>query len=97
MDTSIAQKLTARVEAAIKTILGNETDEFDAPEFDVVDYVNAHFPDEKSLGGLDAQIAAMELEIRELDGSILGASRLPDAARPACHPSAAATCAQARS
>lgn len=74
MDTSIAQRLTARVESAIKTILGNETDEFDASQFDVVDYVNKHFPDEKSLGGLDSQIAAMELEIRDLDNSILGAS-----------------------
>ena len=75
MDTSIAQKLTSRVEAAIKTILGAESDEFDAPDFDVVGYVNQHFPDEKSLGGLDSQIASMELEIRELDNSILGACR----------------------
>lgn len=75
MDTSIAQRLTPRVEAAIKTILGDETDAFDASQFDVVDYVNSHFPDDKSLGGLDAQIAAMELEIRDLDNSILGACR----------------------
>ena len=73
METSIAQKLTPRVESAIKTILGAETDAFDMPDFDVVDYVNKHFPDDKSLSGLDAQIAEMEMEIRELDGSILGA------------------------
>lgn len=54
-------------------ILGAETDAFDAPDFDVVDYVNKHFPDDKSLGGLDPQVAAMEAEIRELDNSILGA------------------------
>ena len=73
METSIAQRLTPRVEAAIKTILGNETDAFDAPDFDVVEFVNKRFPDETSLTGLDSQIAEMESEIRELDQSILGA------------------------
>jgi hypothetical protein len=54
-------------------ILGAETDDFDAAEFDTVDYINRHFPDEKSLDGIDRQVAAMDAEIRDLDESILGA------------------------
>jgi hypothetical protein len=59
--------------ACAPQILGAETDDFDAAEFDTVDYINRHFPDEKSLEGIDRQIAAMDVEIRDLDESILGA------------------------
>ena len=72
MDVAIAQKLSARVETALRAILGNETDDFDLPEWDATTYINQHFPDEQSLNGIDRQIAAMDIEIKELDESILG-------------------------
>jgi vacuolar protein sorting-associated protein 53 len=71
MEVMIAQSLTARVDAAIKKVLGGATDDFDAPEFSAEEWVNRRFPDEKSLEGLDACIASTDLEVKQLDESIL--------------------------
>lgn len=71
MDAVIAQHLSARVDAAIKKVLAGETDDFDTPEFDAVEWVNHKFPDEKSLESLDKCIASTEAEVKELDESIL--------------------------
>lgn len=71
MEAIIAQNLSPRVESAIKKILGDDIGPFDGPEFSAVDYVNAHFPDEKSLSKLDDTIADLDAEIAALDASIL--------------------------
>ena len=67
----LAQNLSARVEEAIRQVLGADSDELDGPTFDPVAFVNRTFPDEKSLDGLDRSIEAYDAEIRSLDASIL--------------------------
>jgi hypothetical protein len=67
----IAQNLSARVEDAIKKVLGAETDELDGPSFDAVEFVNRKYADDRSLDGLDKAISAYDAEIKELDESIL--------------------------
>jgi hypothetical protein len=67
----IAQNLSARVEDAIKKVLGAETDELDGPSFDAVEFVNRKYADDRSLDGLDKAIAAYDAEIKELDESII--------------------------
>ena len=56
-------------------VLGGEGDEFDAPEFDAVEYINRAFGDEASLAGLDRRIGVLTRDIRGLDDSILGAAQ----------------------
>ena len=67
----LAQNLSARVEEAIRQVLGASADELDGPTFDALSFVNKRFPDEKSLEGLDAAIAGYDKEIGMLDASIL--------------------------
>ena len=64
MDESIAQNLSARVEDAIKRVLGGECDELDGPSFDCVAHINKTFPNEDSLRGLERTIADCDAEIR---------------------------------
>ena len=52
-------------------MLGGESDELDGPHFDVVAFINKRFPDEKSLEGLDAAIAAYDTEAKALDETVL--------------------------
>lgn len=59
--------------ACLAQVLGGDGDEFDAPEFDAVAYVNRTFGGEATLGGLDRRIAELSRDIRELDESVLGA------------------------
>jgi len=56
-------------------LLGNAADELDYPDFDPVDYINRRFPDEDSLGGLDACIARFDAEIHTLDADLHTAVR----------------------
>lgn len=75
MDAIIAQKLTPRVETALKKVLtadGEEGDAFDATDFDPIAFINKQFPNEASLGKLDGMITTMDTDIKELDESILG-------------------------
>ena len=50
-------------------------DEFDTSEFDPIDYINSHFPDEKSLINLDKTLSGLDTEIKELDESVLDTVR----------------------
>jgi hypothetical protein len=52
-------------------VLGGVVDDFDAPEFSAEDWVNRRFPDEKSLEGIDSCITSTDLEVKQLDESIL--------------------------
>ena len=70
-EMELAQNLSARVEEAIRQVLGGAADELDGPSFDALAFVNKKFPDERSLEGLDAAIAGYDEEIRMLDASIL--------------------------
>lgn len=60
----IAQNLSARVEDAIRSVLGAESDELDGPSFDALAYINKRFPDEKSLSGLENVIDDYDKEIK---------------------------------
>ena len=60
----IAQNLSARVEDAIRAVLGAESDELDGPTFDALAYINKRFPDEKSLNGLEHVIMDYDAEIK---------------------------------
>lgn len=64
MEAPIAQHLSARVEEAIRTVLGGESDELDGPSFDALAFINKRFPDEKSLSGLEGAISEYDLEIK---------------------------------
>jgi hypothetical protein len=68
---AIAQALSARVEEAIRKVLGSDVDELDGPTFDAVAFTNRAFPDDRALEGLDKAIAGYDAEVRALDESIL--------------------------
>ena len=61
----IAQNLSARVEDAIRAVLGAESDELDGPSFDVLAYINKRFPDEKSLCDLENVILDYDAETKK--------------------------------
>ena len=46
---------------------GGKSDELDADDFDPIRYINAQFPTEESLGGLDTYLARLDKEIKTLD------------------------------
>ena len=50
-------------------------DVFSSAEFDAVDFLNRHFPDETSLTGVDALVAKLRLRVRRVDDEILEAVR----------------------
>ncbi|RYG41262.1 hypothetical protein EON68_03280 [archaeon] len=80
MEGSIAQGLSGRVEAAIRRTLGDSADEFDAPEWNVMEYVNSHFGSEAALGGAGPTLSRLAAEIGTLDASILETVRAQSSA-----------------
>jgi chromosome segregation ATPase len=71
LESAIAQTLSARVEEAIRKVLGSDVDELDGPTFDAVAFTNRAFADDRALEGLDKAIAGYDAEVRALDESIL--------------------------
>lgn len=70
MDAEFTSALPPDVELAIRESLGPDVDELDAPDFDAVDYINNHFPNEDALDGLEAFILQHDRKLNQLDENI---------------------------
>jgi hypothetical protein len=68
-------RFSDEVEKALKEVLPSD-DPLDAPDFDPVEFINARFPSERSLDGLDGYVAEIRRSLADTEGRLLDAVKV---------------------